>query len=266
MGRLSFRKLKADEIDCRISTVSANGISLLLYKDARVDQNILDETVGPMDWQKSYTRDNANCIVEIWDSDKKQWIHKEDTGTESNTEKEKGLASDSFKRACFCWGIGRELYTAPFIWIKKGDCEIKEAGADGRGKMKYTCYDRFKVSVIGYDSSGSINKLSIKHQGSHKVVYQMGKSQEEEPEKAKEMVYLTVAQVNTLIAQCERTGIGRRNVYSRYGATGFEKMTIENFTDAMEKLRTQPDRPDTTPPDQPEGGLPWNQGGEVVGS
>ena len=100
---LIFRDLKANEIDARISTLNEKGASLLLYKDARVDMDILDETVGAMNWQRKHLRDNANCVVEIWDEDKKQWISKEDTGTESFTEKEKGLASDSFKRACFNW-------------------------------------------------------------------------------------------------------------------------------------------------------------------
>ena len=120
---MEFRALRADEIECRIGTVSksGNGVSLLLYKDARCDMNILDETVGATNWQRHHSRDNANCIVEIWDAEKKTWVGKEDTGTESNTEAEKGLASDSFKRACFNWGIGRELYTAPFIFIPGAD-------------------------------------------------------------------------------------------------------------------------------------------------
>ena len=134
---LKFRLLKASEIDCRIATVSQKGVSVLLYKDARVDQNILDETVGPMNWQRSHSRDNANCTVSLWDDEKKQWISKEDTGTESYTEKEKGLASDSFKRACFNWGIGRELYTAPFIWIPAGDCKVADSG---RRKRQYSLY------------------------------------------------------------------------------------------------------------------------------
>lgn len=120
---LSFRKLKETEIDVRVATVTAKGVSLLLYKDARCDMNILDETVGPYNWKREHTRDNANCIVSIYDSEKKEWVSKEDTGTESFTEKEKGLASDSFKRACFNWGIGRELYTAPFIWISADKTE-----------------------------------------------------------------------------------------------------------------------------------------------
>lgn len=139
---LEFRPLRADEIDCRVSQVKQNGCVLLLYKDARCDQSILDETVGCMNWQRHHSRDNANCTVSIWDAEKAQWIEKEDTGTESYTEKEKGLASDSFKRACFNWGIGRELYTAPFIWIPAEACEIQ---AKGQG---YTTYDRFEVKAI----------------------------------------------------------------------------------------------------------------------
>ena len=102
---LKLRPLRAEEVDCRVNIVRKNGVGILLYKDARCDQNILDECVGPMNWQRHHSRDNANCIVSIWDDEKKQWIEKEDTGTESYTEKEKGLASDSFKRACFNWGI-----------------------------------------------------------------------------------------------------------------------------------------------------------------
>lgn len=100
-----FRLLRADEIECRVATVKEKGCSVLLYKDARCDQNILDETVGNMNWQRKHSRDNANCTVGIWDTEKKMWVEKEDTGTESFTEKEKGLASDSFKRACFNWGM-----------------------------------------------------------------------------------------------------------------------------------------------------------------
>lgn len=137
---MKFRDLKADEIDVRVGTVTDKGISLLLYKDARVDMNILDETVGTLNWQRRHLRDNANCIVSIWDEDKKMWVEKEDTGTESNTEKEKGLASDSFKRACTCLGIGRELYTAPFIWVSKDKLNINDKG-------KIT--DKFYVLEIG---------------------------------------------------------------------------------------------------------------------
>ena len=120
-----FRLLRADEIDCRVAQIKENGLSLLLYKDARCDMNILDETVGEMNWQREHSRENANCNVGIWDTEKLMWIWKEDTGTESNTEAEKGLASDSFKRACVNWGIGRELYTSPFIWVSGDPDKLK---------------------------------------------------------------------------------------------------------------------------------------------
>ena len=149
---MEFRKLRADEIEVRVAQCTQYGATYLLYKDARCDQNILDETVGCLNWQRSHTRDNANCIVSIWDETKGMWVSKEDTGKESNTEAEKGLASDSFKRACFNWGIGRELYTSPEIKMKKKDLSShKESGTDKYGKPKYACYDKFKVAEIKYD-------------------------------------------------------------------------------------------------------------------
>ncbi len=149
-----FRELRADEIDCRIASVKSTGLSILLYKDARCDQNILDETVGPMNWMRHHSRDNANCVVAIWDEEKKQWVEKEDTGKESNSEAEKGLASDSFKRACFNWGIGRELYTAPFIWFSEKDCNIRNQNG------KITCYDKFECQKIAY-KNGKITALTV---------------------------------------------------------------------------------------------------------
>ena len=145
-NRLEFRLLRADEIDVRVSQVTEKNVMLLLYKDARCDMNILDETVGPMNWKREHLRDNANCIVSIWDDDKKQWIGKEDTGTESNTEAEKGLASDSFKRACFNWGLGRELYTAPSLFFP-----LEKTKAKKNTQGRWQCYDRFVVTEINYD-------------------------------------------------------------------------------------------------------------------
>jgi hypothetical protein len=174
MNKLEFRTLEAHEIDCRIATINQKGLSLLLYKDARVDQNILDEKVGSMNWMRHHSRDNANCIVSIWDEDKQQWIEKEDTGTESFTEKEKGLASDSFKRACFNWGIGRELYSAPFIWIPADKAEVKQGG-----NGKWQCYDKFVVEKILYDDNRNIVALSIINQTKNARVFVMDKRKKE---------------------------------------------------------------------------------------
>lgn len=152
-----FRKLTADEIDARVATVTEKGCSLLLYKDARVDMNILDETFGVFGWQRKHEIIDGRlyCTVSVFDKNTNQWVSKQDVGTESYTEKEKGQASDSFKRACFNWGIGRELYTAPFIWIKAGDVNLTQKNG------KFTTYDRFNVKEIAYDDKGNICKLSV---------------------------------------------------------------------------------------------------------
>ena len=170
-----IRLLKAREIDCRVAQIARDGksLNLLLYKDARCDMNILDETFGPMNWQRRHTRDNANCIVSVWDDDKKQWIEREDTGTESNTEAEKGLASDSFKRACVNIGIGRELYTAPTIKVYAPNCDIKE---NKSRPGTYVCYDRFEVQEIGYNDDREINRLVIVNGKTRNVVYEFGKA------------------------------------------------------------------------------------------
>lgn len=164
MSKLEFRKLRADEIECRISICNEYGVGLLLYKDARCDQNILDETVGATNWQRHHSRDNANCIVSLWDSEKGQWIEKEDTGKESFTEKEKGLASDSFKRACFNWGIGRELYTAPNMFVKPKDLETYY-----QDKGKWCCRDKFEVTHIEY-AEDKICYVRVKNQKNNKNI------------------------------------------------------------------------------------------------
>lgn len=161
-----FRPLRADEIEARTQhiTKDGNGAILILYKDARVDMDLLDETVGAMNWKKEYTRDNKNCIVSIYDEDKKEWISKEDVGTESNTEKEKGLASDSFKRACVNWGIGRELYTTPLVYIR----------ADQVNDLKKA---KYKVKEIDYTEDRVINKLVITREDGVEVYkYENGKT------------------------------------------------------------------------------------------
>lgn len=162
---LKFRTLTLDDVDCRVSRATEKGVSLLLYKNARVDMAILDEAVGPMNWQRRHSRENANCTIDIWDSDKKMWVSKEDTGTESNTEAQKGLASDSFKRAGFNWGIGRELYTAPFIWVSSQNCTVKDSGRKTNyGKPIFACDDHFAVSSMEVNA-GKITQLTISLKG-----------------------------------------------------------------------------------------------------
>lgn len=166
---LKFRALNASEIDCRINTINEKGCSLLLYKDARCDMKILDETVGVENWQRSHELINGNlfCNVSIYNAEKGIWVKKQDVGTESYAEKEKGQASDAFKRACFNWGIGRELYTAPHIWISKGNVELHES--EYQGKKKYTTNNKFRVTQIVVED-GEIKALSIRNDSLKKNV------------------------------------------------------------------------------------------------
>ena len=147
---MDIRLLKANEIECRIGTFKeGKGISLLLYKDARVDMRILDEVFGFDGWEREHQLIDGKlfCTVRVWSEKRSCWISKQDVGTESNTEKEKGQVSDSFKRACFNLGIGRELYTSPFIWIPSS--------------MGYSKYEKFEVKEIGYNEDREINMLVI---------------------------------------------------------------------------------------------------------
>lgn len=159
---MKFRTLRENEIDCRIQSLNKKndsvGAVVLLYKDARVDMRLLDEVVGSMNWKREHAiiGDRLYCTVSIYNEQTGEWVGKSDVGTESNTEKEKGQASDSFKRACFNWGIGRELYSAPFTYIQLNKGEWSP-GKDGKPKS----YAKFKVQEIEYDENRNISKLVI---------------------------------------------------------------------------------------------------------
>ena len=156
---IEIRTLRADEIECRVQQVKQNGCVLLLYKDARCDMRILDEVFGVLGWEREHQVIDGNlyCTVRVWDEEHNRWVSKQDVGTESMTEKQKGQASDSFKRACFNLGIGRELYSSPFIWITLNPDEIKQDG----NKFRLNFGVEFHVKEIGYSDSREINKLVI---------------------------------------------------------------------------------------------------------
>lgn len=174
--------LKAQDVECRVQQITENqngyGAILLLYKDARVDMKILDQVYGEMNWQRKHTVINGQlfCSVLIWDDGKKQWIEKQDVGTESATEAEKGRASDSFKRACFNVGIGRELYNAPFIYIKLDAGEVRK-----NSKGKPTTYTRFNVTEMEYSREKEcFTKLVICDEKGRQR-YSLGGSKAEKP-------------------------------------------------------------------------------------
>lgn len=200
---MEFRKLNADEIDVRIGTSKKNdnreivGASYLLYKDARVDMTLLDEEVGAMNWQRKheFKEGKLYCSVGIYDEDKEQWIWKEDVGTESMSEAEKGQASDSFKRACFNWGIGRELYTAPFIWI---NALPKEDLARVRMSVREIQYNGNEISkLIIVDNNGSVRyKYDANPKVDNKVISQ-------ELEREMKALNMTVSMIATYLGKNE---------------------------------------------------------------
>ena len=239
---MKFRALRADEVEARVSIVKQTGIVLLLYKDARCDMNILDETVGSFNWQRSHSRENANCTVSIWDSEKQQWISKEDTGTESFTEKEKGLASDSFKRACFNWGIGRELYTAPFIWISADHCKIEKKGNG------YTCYERFVVKELE-SVNGRITRVTIVNEKTGKVCYKYG-NQASAPAPAdpnQELINkvnslkIDGTKWNALISMANKKGVDTKAILLQYKLHTPSEMTMAQWNEICARLNKMND-------------------------
>lgn len=255
-----IRLLKADEIECRVAVIKENGLSLLLYKDARVDQRILDETFGPFGWKRSHQSIEGNlyCTVEIYDKETGEWIAKQDVGTMSYSEKEKGQASDSFKRACFNWGIGRELYTAPFIWIPAGKVLIQSK------ENRYICNDRFSVSSIQYNDDREISGLAIVNDGG-KTVYELKakgaksaggskgktadknsdqrKAAQQIPQKEgtgkpkKDFTTLSKEQMDSLRAELDRTGVTMETVQNRYQIQEPGTMSAELYGRVMSALK-----------------------------
>lgn len=222
--KLKIRLLNADEIECRVAAINEKGLSLLLYKDARVDQKILDETFGIFGWKRSHQCIDGNlyCTVEIRDKESGEWIAKQDVGTTGYAEKEKSQASDSFKRACFNWGIGRELYSAPFIWVpaNKASIQVKE----GANKEKrYYCNDCFSVYSIQYNNDREICSLTIIN-GKGQPVYEWkstrvtdgsaGKKKNAQKEPAGNSI--SDKQMNLLQDELNRTGVTMETVQKRY--------------------------------------------------
>lgn len=280
MGNLEIRTLRAEEIECRVSIIKENGLGLLLFKDARVDQKILDETFTPFGWKRSHQEINGNlyCTVEIWDKEKKEWVGKQDVGTESYSEKEKGQASDSFKRACFNWGVGRELYTAPFIWVPVGQAEIQKKGR--AGDEKYYTNDRFRVKSISYDEERSIASLVVTNTRGE-IVYtwekegaqtqlqttgrkvgiagkqpglqtkgrkksaaeKTGQAHEGLAEERKVRDEVDFKQkMETLDQELQRTGVALEKVLERYHIRGVTEMTTAMYQDAISGLKKSKDK------------------------
>jgi len=207
MGKEIIRLLRADEIECRVSVIRENGLSLLLYKDARVDQRILDETFGLFGWKRSHQCIDVNLYA----------------------EKEKSQASDSFKRACFNWGIGRELYSAPFIWIPAVSATIRQ------NKDKLYCNDHFSVDSIGYNKGREISSLVIVNASNKdQVVYEL-----KEKTVNSQKTYntsLSGEQMQSLENELQRTGVGIDAVCDRYKIENPAEMPDDIYKRVMKAL------------------------------
>ncbi len=242
---VDIRLLKAEEIECRVGTINEKGLSLLLFKDARVDQKLLDETFSPMGWKRMHQEIGGNlyCTVSVWDTEKKQWIDKQDVGTMAKEEKEKSQASDSFKRACFNWGIGRELYTAPFIWIpaERIALSVKDTGSGGK---KYYTNERFRVASIGYTNEREICSLAIEN-SRYQIIYMYGGKVSGEPQKeegkGQTKAGLGQRQMNALQKEMARTGVALETVLGRYHIQDVGQMTPEMYKDALAGLKKSKD-------------------------
>ena len=222
-----IRLLKASEIECRVGTINEKGLSILLFKDARVDQKLLDE---------SFTRINGNlyCTVSVWDNEKGQWIDKQDVGSMANEEKEKSQASDSFKRACFNWGVGRELYTAPFIWVSSAKAKILEKSTSN-GRRYYTS-DRFQVSSIGYNKEREIDSLVVVNDRGQEVYHMSQAIPAKEPSVKLQAAYQG-GQMSALEKELKRTGVALEAVLNRYHIENLGQMTPEMYQDALSGLK-----------------------------
>lgn len=237
---MKFRDLKANEINVRIARVKdtekSRGVTLLLYKDARCDANILDETVGSENWTNRFyeCKGNLYCSLGIRNNADEPFVFKDDCGAESYTEKEKGEASDAFKRAGFKWGIGRELYTAPFIWVKGTDCNIK----DGK------CLDTFYVKHIKIEDKKIVQlvifnnkteqdcftygmpkeKNAINNQNSNST---MNNSQAE---------YVLEPDLRRLVKKLKELNIEQKTIADKYGVSSLRKLTTEQYEECFNSL------------------------------
>lgn len=224
---MEARKLQAKEISCRVQQITEDGLSLLLYITSRAAMNLMDETFGPLMWKRESKEINGEerCVVSVYNPEIKEWISRDDVGTASYTEKEKGRASDAFKRACVNFGIGRELYSAPRIWITNACAAIKKK----KDKEVYYTYDRFIVKSISYNSKGEIDSLEIINESSKEVVYKKFPTS-----------YITKPMYNTLIEAIEEIGdfndFSVQKVYDMCSISDLKKMSIEDYQPVYNKL------------------------------
>lgn len=240
---IKFRDLKAGEIKVRVDRITAKGAALLLYKDARVDMDILDETVGPGNWQRKHYERKSNMFCSVGininfnvSNAAPEWVWKDDVGIESNASKEKGEASDSFKRACVNWGIGRELYSAPFIFAP---CKTTK-----NEKGKYELADKYALNDMSVShikvSDGKITELTIVEKNGNVIYSSAGRSKEPiDPEIRKAVDVneaISIEQAEALKERVELLGMTVPRVCAKYGVNSMLELTKAQFADCASQL------------------------------
>lgn len=227
---LNFRSLKASEIECRIGIINEKGLSLLLFKNARCDMNILDETVGVANWQRRHYECKGNLFCEIGIKIDNEWIWKGDCGSESYTDKEKGEASDSFKRSGVNWGIGRELYTAPFIWIKTSATKKFEK-QEVNGRVQYKCKDEFRVKHI-LTRNKIIEQLVIFNETTKQDCFTYGVKKIDNGASDK-LLDKDIQRLEKLILNA---GSNTADILKYYQVESLEQLNIEQYSNCCEML------------------------------
>ena len=251
-----IRALKANEIEVRVQQVTEKGAQLLVYKDSRCDKRILDETFGILGWKNKYEeiKGNLYCTISIWDEDSKQWVDKCDCGVESFSEKEKGEASDAFKRAGFNVGIGRELYTRIFYFANVPTVKNDKGKFDLKNK-----YEKFRVSEIETnEEQEKIEKIKIVD-SKDTVVFSYGYKKPEiteitetpkptnesakatkKEEKLATPKTITDAQkklINTLLSKQEDREQAKKNLYAKFNITTIKGISSDLAKQMIESLK-----------------------------
>lgn len=225
---MEVRRLQAKEISCRVQQINENGLSLLLYITSRAAMNLLDDTYGPLMWKRESKEVNGEerCVVSVYNKEIGEWISRDDVGTASYTEKEKGRASDAFKRACVNFGIGRELYSAPYIWITNAQAHIKKK----KDRDVYYTYDKFAVKSISYNGKGEIDSLEIVNvSDNNEVVYKQFPTE-----------HITKPMLITLEEAIKEIGdfnnFNVQKIYDMCSITNLREMDVKDYQPVYNKL------------------------------
>lgn len=235
---VKIRLLKPHEIDCRVGAVTAKGFSLLLYKDARCDMAILDEVFGVTGWKRTHKEIKGNlfCAIEIYDKKTQQWIVKEDVGIESNTEKQKGEASDSFKRAGFNVGIGRELYTSPFIWVNDTS-RIYDTKRERNGKKVYALKkgEVFYVNHISYNEEREIKELSIIDKNGE-TVFNTKQNKEPKKQTTENTIPISETMIDNILRITDKNVEMIKNLLKPYKKKKLQDLTYDQGKEILKTL------------------------------